>query len=66
MGEFGATIIVAGNIPGKTQTLPLAIFSDMQLGHDAEAMSLVGVTVVFAFAALWTVEILTRRERRRA
>ena len=66
LGEFGATIIVAGNIPGKTQTLPLAIFSDMQLGHDAEAMSLVGVTVVFAFAALWTVEILTRRERRRA
>ena len=65
LGEFGATVIVAGNIPGKTQTLALAIFSDMQVGRDAEAMTLVGVTVVVAFAALWTVEILTRRGRRR-
>lgn len=65
LGEFGATVIVAGNIPGKTQTLALAIFSDMQAGRDAEAMTLVGVTVVLAFAALWTVEILTRRGRRR-
>ena len=65
LGEFGATVIVAGNIPGKTQTLALAIFSDMQVGRDAEAMTLVGITVVVAFAALWTVEILTRRGRRR-
>lgn len=65
LGEFGATVIVAGNIPGKTQTLALAIFSDMQVGRDAEAMTLVGVTVVVAFAALWTVEVLTRRGRRR-
>ena len=65
LGEFGATVIVAGNIPGKTQTLALAIFSDMQVGRDSEAMTLVGITVVVAFAALWTVEILTRRGRRR-
>ncbi len=65
LGEFGATVIVAGNIPGKTQTLALAIFSDIQVGREAEAMTLVGVTVVVAFAALWTVEILTRRGRRR-
>ncbi|MEO8197711.1 MAG: molybdate ABC transporter permease subunit [Thermoanaerobaculia bacterium] len=65
LGEFGATVIVAGNIPGKTQTLALAIFSDMQVGRDTEAMTLVGVTVVLAFAALWTVEILTRRRRQR-
>jgi molybdate transport system permease protein len=65
LGEFGATVIVAGNIPGRTQTLALAIFSDMQVGRDAEAMTLVGVTVVLAFAALWTVEILLRRGRRR-
>ncbi len=63
LGEFGATIIVAGNIPGKTQTLALAIFSDMQVGRDREAMTLVAITVVLAFAALWTVEILTRRRR---
>lgn len=65
LGEFGATVIVAGNIPGKTQTLALAIFSDLQIGRDAEAMTLVGITVVLAFVALWTVEILTRRGRAR-
>ena len=64
LGEFGATIIVAGNIPGKTQTLALAIFSDMQIGHDREALSLVAMTVVLAFAAIWTVEILLRRRGR--
>ena len=65
LGEFGATVIVAGNIPGKTQTLALAIFSDMQVGRDSEAMTLVGITVVLAFVALWTVEILQRKGRRR-
>ena len=35
ISEFGATIIVAGNIPGKTQTLPLAIYSEVLLGDDA-------------------------------
>src|SRR5207247_5445675 len=46
LGEFGATVIVAGNIPGRTQTLALAIFNDMQIGRDREAMVLVGITVV--------------------
>ena len=66
LGEFGATVIVAGNIPGETQTLALAIFSDMQVGRDSEAMTLVAITVVLAFAALWSVEILLRRRPRRA
>ncbi len=65
LGEFGATVIVAGNIPGKTQTLALAIFSEMQAGRDSSAMTLVGITVVLAFVALWTVEILQRKGRRR-
>ncbi len=65
LGEFGATVIVAGNIPGRTQTLALAIFTDLQTGHDREAMVLVAVTVVLAFAAVWTVEILQRRRRSR-
>lgn len=64
LGEFGATIVVAGNIPGRTQTLALAIFSDMQLGRDDDAMKLVGITVVLAFAALWITEALVRRRRR--
>src|SRR5262245_13738523 len=64
LGEFGATVIVAGNIPGRTQTLALAIFSDIQSGHDREALVLVGITVVLAFVAIWCVEVLLRAERR--
>ncbi len=52
LGEFGATIVVAGNIPGRTQTLPLAIFSKVQLGDDATALRLVAVSVVLALATL--------------
>lgn len=63
LGEFGATIVVAGNIPGRTQTLPLLIFDDLQLGRDSAALTTVGITVVLAFIALWTVEILVRRKR---
>lgn len=63
LGEFGATVMVAGNIPGKTQTLALAIFSDMQVGAEREAMILLGLTVVLAFAAIWSVEMLTRGGR---
>lgn len=60
LGEFGATVIVAGNIPGRTQTLALGIFSEMQAGRDAQAMLLVGITVVLAFGAIWTAETLVR------
>jgi len=61
LGEFGATVIVAGNIPGRTQTLALAIFSDLQAGDDRRAQWLVGITVVIAFAAVYAVEGLLRR-----
>ncbi len=61
LGEFGATIMVAGNIPGRTQTLPLAIFHYDQIGRDDRALALVGVTVVLAFVALWSAELVSRR-----
>jgi molybdate transport system permease protein len=63
LGEFGATVIVAGNIPGKTQTLALAIFNDIQIGQDDEARRLVGITAVLAFAAIWVSEVLQRKRR---
>jgi molybdate transport system permease protein len=44
MGEFGATLMVAGNLPGKTQTLSLAIYSAVQAGNDGLAMTLVLLT----------------------
>ncbi|HEX9442907.1 MAG TPA: molybdate ABC transporter permease subunit [Candidatus Binatia bacterium] len=60
LGEFGATIMVAGNIPGRTQTLSLAIFSFVQLGRDGEAFALVLVTAALAFAAVALSERLAR------
>jgi len=60
LGEFGATVIVAGNIPGKTQTLALAIFDEIQLGDERGALLLVGVAVALAFVVLWSVERLAR------
>lgn len=61
LGEFGATVIVAGNIPGKTQTLALAIFNDIQTGREEEARVLLAITVLLAFGAIWTVELLLAR-----
>jgi molybdate transport system permease protein len=63
VGEFGATIMVAGNIPGRTQTLSLAIFDTVQLGKDEEAYALLGITVVLAFGAVWLSEWLVKAEK---
>ena len=65
LGEFGATIMIAGNIPGRTQTLALAIFQYNQAGRDERALVLAGATVALAFATLWTTEWITRRRARR-
>jgi molybdate transport system permease protein len=65
LGEFGATVMVAGNIPGRTRTLSLAIFHENQLGRDDRALVLAGVTCLLAFLALWTAELVTRRRARR-
>lgn len=64
LGEFGATIVVAGNIPGQTQTLALAIFQRIQTGHTGEAVKLAVISTVLALAALAGVEMLTRRRER--
>jgi molybdate transport system permease protein len=65
LGEFGATVLVAGNIPGYTQTLSLAIFHRTQLGEDAEALRLAGVAALLAFVAVYATEVVTRRRGRR-
>jgi molybdate transport system permease protein len=65
LGEFGATIMVAGNIPGRTQTLALAIFHNNQIGRDDRAWRLVALTVALAFVAMWCVEWLGRRHAQR-
>lgn len=52
MGEFGATLMIAGNLPGKTQTLSLAIYDAVQAGDDALANSLVLITSVVCIVIL--------------
>ncbi len=64
LGEFGATVLVAGNIPGKTQTLSLAIFNFVQLGKDEEAYTLLWITMGLAFGAVWISEWLFRAKHR--
>jgi molybdate transport system permease protein len=63
LGEFGATILVAGNIPGRTTTLSLAIYQFVQLGQDSDAYRLLAVAVLVAFGVVWLSEWLLRRER---
>src|SRR5262249_46435717 len=66
LGEFGATVMLAGNIPGRTQTLALAIFHDTQLGRDGRAPLLAGLPAVLAFLFLWSAEALARARGERA
>jgi molybdate transport system permease protein len=63
LGEFGATIMVAGNIAGETTTLSLSIYQSVQLGQDSEAWTMLGFSIVLAFAAVWGSELLLRREK---
>ena len=61
LGEFGATILVAGNIPGRTTTLSVAIYNLVQLGKDGDAFRLLAWSVALAFVAVWTSEAFLRR-----
>jgi molybdate transport system permease protein len=66
LGEFGATITFVSNIPGETQTLPLAIYAYTQVpGGDAQAMRLCVLSVILSLAALLASELLVRRANRR-
>lgn len=60
MGEFGATLMVAGNIPGKTQTLALAIYAAFQAGNDTAALMLVILTSLLCITLLVGAETLLR------
>ena len=60
LGEFGATLMVAGNIPGQTQTLPLAIYDAVQARRYEQAQMMVVVMTAVAFVGLWCVRQLER------
>ncbi len=61
MGEFGATIMVAGNIPGKTQTVSIRIYSLIQAGNFNEAYLYVGFMMGISFLFILLVNILSKR-----
>ncbi len=67
LGEFGATITFVSNIPGETQTLPLAIYAFTQVpGGDAQALRLCILAILLSLAALMASEVLVRRATARA
>ena len=60
LGEFGATVMIAGNIPGKTTTLSVAIYNLVQLGEDNHAWMFAGVSLLLAFVSVAVSERLLR------
>jgi molybdate transport system permease protein len=64
LGEFGATVMVAGNIPGRTATLSLSTYEAVQIGDDSTAFHLLAISVALAFAAVWTSERFLRKAPR--
>lgn len=63
LGEFGATVMVAGFIPGLTETLSLSIYRSVQNGDDSRAMLLVGVSAAIAFAAVFVSTLMMPKRR---
>ena len=64
LSEFGATIVVAGSIPGRTQTLPLAIYQSVQIGDDRQALTLIAASITLAVITLAVHNRLSLRSRR--
>lgn len=52
LGEFGATIVIAGSIPGRTRTLAVGIYTFAETGRDSQALALVGISIAIAFIAV--------------
>ena len=66
LGDFGVTLMVAGNIPGLTRTGALAIYDAVQAGRDSEAAGMVAVMTALAVMALYAVNKLVRRQQHRS
>ena len=64
LGEFGATLMIAGNIPGQTQTLPLAIYDAVQARSYEQANIMVLMMTSLAFVGLWCVRQLEQPRHR--
>ena len=53
LGEFGATVMIAGSIPGGTRTLASGIYNYVETGQDANANGLLVISIILAFGAVW-------------
>lgn len=62
LGEFGATLMLAGNIPGKTQTIPLAIYFAVEAGHNTQALYWVLAILLISFASIAALNYWKRRQ----
>jgi molybdate transport system permease protein len=60
LGEFGATIMFAGNFAGRTQTMPLAIYQSLEGGDLSTAIALSGILIAVSFSVLIIFQVLTR------
>ena len=65
LGEFGATLMLAGNIPGRTQTIHTAIYYSVVTGKEDEAMNLVVVMVIFSFALVFGLNMWLKKKNHR-
>ncbi|MDR1625172.1 MAG: molybdate ABC transporter permease subunit [Spirochaetia bacterium] len=65
LGEFGATAMIAGNIAGKTRTLPLAIYSEVSAGNMDRAYNYVIIIVLFSFIAVALMNYFSIRENKK-
>ena len=66
LGEFGATIMLAGNIPGKTQTVAIAVYSAMQNGNRTQAYQWVGVIMLISFLSILLMNLVNRQQMKYA
>jgi molybdate transport system permease protein len=63
LGEFGATLMLAGNIPGRTQTIPVSIYFDMESGDTSEALVWAAIVLAVSLAVLLAMGAWTRYQR---
>ncbi len=64
LGEFGATIMIAGNIPGKTQTMSVAVYTAMQSGNRELAFRWVAVIMLISFVSVFLMNYIVERNRK--
>jgi molybdate transport system permease protein len=64
LGEFGATIVIAGNIPGETRTIAVAMFGYLETGRDADATVLLLASLAISFGSVWLSNRLAQPARR--